>query len=187
MADKTILERHYSANKVRIFKIDNKIFCKLRKLCCSIRARPIRFFWANTDDFHFSLPISEADIFSLFKLQLEGITVHFFFRPHKQKNIYTCYNSEKADCDSDKLRTSSAYFALLRQNIHFYEAKYTLWQGKIYLMRRQNIPYEAKYTLLELFCHQPNMIGWTSHITSLDSMTVSVHCDIYKWLSLIDT
>jgi len=138
VADKTILERHYSANKVRIFKIDNKIFCKLRKLCCSIRARPIRFFWANTDDFHFSLPISEADIFSLLKLQLEGITVHFFFRPHKQKNIYTSYNSEKADCDSDKLRTSSVYFALwgkiytlMRQNILCGKAKYTLW-GKIY-------------------------------------------------------
>jgi len=36
------------------------------------------------------------------------------------------------------------------------------------------MPCEAKYTLLELFFHQPNMIGWTGHMTSLDSLTTSV-------------
>jgi len=30
------------------------------------------------------------------------------------------------------------------------------------------------------------MIGWTGHMTSLDSLTVLVDCDIYKWVSLID-
>jgi len=34
--------------------------------------------------------------------------------------------------------------------------------------------HEAKYALLELFCHQLNMIGWTGDVTSLDSMTVPV-------------
>ena len=29
------------------------------------------------------------------------------------------------------------------------------------------------------------MIGWTGHMTSLDSLTVSVDCDICKWVSLI--
>ena len=57
-----------------------------------------------------------------------------------------------------------------------------LW-GKIYT---PVMPCEAKYTLLELFCHQPNMIGWTGHMTSLDSVTVSVDCDICKWVSLMD-
>ena len=56
-----------------------------------------------------------------------------------------------------------------------------LW-GKIYTLV---LPCEANYTLLELFCHQPNMIGWTGHMTSLDSLTVSVDCDICKWVSLI--
>ena len=71
------------------------------------RARPIRFFWGNTDVFHFSLPISDADIFALLKLQLKGIAVHFFFRPHKQKKNYKSYSYEKADYDCGKLRTSS--------------------------------------------------------------------------------
>jgi len=48
------------------------------------------------------------------------------------------------------------------------------------------LPCEAKYTLLELFCHQPNMTGGTSHMTSLDSLTVSVDCDMCKWVGLID-
>jgi len=37
-------------------------------------------------------------------------------------------------------------------------------------MRQDINSNEAKYTLLELFCHQPNRIGWTCHTTSLDSM-----------------
>jgi len=52
------------------------------------------------------------------------------------------------------------------------------------------LPHEAKYTFLELFCHQLNVIGQTGHMTSLDGMTVSVDCDVYewlkKWLTLID-
>ena len=48
------------------------------------------------------------------------------------------------------------------------------------------LPFEAKYTLLGLFRHQLNMIGRTGHMASLDSLTVSVDCDICKWVSLID-
>ena len=48
------------------------------------------------------------------------------------------------------------------------------------------LPCEAKYTLMELFCHQMNIIGWTGHMTSFDSMTVSFDCDVCKWFSLID-
>jgi len=44
----------------------------------------------------------------------------------------------------------------MRQDIH---SCYALW-GKLYT--------------LELFCNQPNMTGWTGHMTSLDSLTVSV-------------
>jgi len=73
------------------------------------RARSISFFWADTNVFHFSLPMT--DIFALLKLQMKGITVHFFFRPHQQKkNNYRSYNYEKVDCG--KLRTRSVYFAL---------------------------------------------------------------------------
>jgi len=57
-----------------------------------------------------------------------------------------------------------------------------LW-GKIYT---PILPCEAKYTYLELFYHQLNMIGWTDHMTSLESLTVSVDCDIRKWVSLKD-
>jgi len=46
------------------------------------------------------------------------------------------------------------------------------------------LPHEAKYILLELFCHEPNKIGSTGHMTSLDSITVSA--DVCKRLSLID-
>ena len=47
------------------------------------------------------------------------------------------------------------------------------------------MPCEAKYTHMEIFCHQPNMIASTGHMTSLDSLFVSVDCDICKWVSLI--
>ena len=47
------------------------------------------------------------------------------------------------------------------------------------------LPHEAKYTLLELFSHQPNMTGWIGCMKNLDSMTVSVDCDVCKQLSLI--
>ena len=36
-------------------------------------------FWADTDAFHFSLTITDADIFALLKPQLKDIVVHFFF------------------------------------------------------------------------------------------------------------
>jgi len=48
------------------------------------------------------------------------------------------------------------------------------------------MPCESKHTLLELFCHQANMVGWTGHMTSLDSLTVSGDCDICKWVNVID-
>jgi len=76
----------------------------------SIRARPISFFWADTDVFQFSLPISDADIFVLLKQYLfclirrnndswsyfafsqtfsnyswKTLQCIFFFRPHKQR------------------------------------------------------------------------------------------------------
>ena len=54
-----------------------------------------------------------------------------------------------------------------------------LYWGKIYTPA---VPCEAKLTLLELFCHQPNMIGWTGHMTSFWQLD----CNICKWVSLID-
>ena len=95
------------------------------------KARPIRLLWADTNVFHFSLPISDIfvvlkqDLFCLqpniFQLQLKDIAVHVFFRPHKQRKLF----------------------------------------HKLYYFMRQNtvLPCEAKYILLKLFCHQPNMIG----------------------------
>jgi len=75
----------------------------------SSRARPIRFFWTDTDVFQFSLPISDTDIFVLLKQYLfclmkqnnpswsyfafsqtfsnyswKTLQCIFFFRPHKQ-------------------------------------------------------------------------------------------------------
>jgi len=87
--------------------------------------------------------------------------VYFFLQATRaNKNNYTSYNYEKADCDSE---TSSVSFAS--------------W-GKIH------------NTLLELFCHQLNVVGQIVPMTSLDGMTVSVDCDVYewlkKWLTLID-
>ena len=41
--------------------------------------------------------------------------------------------------------------------------------------------YVAKYTPLGLFCHQPYMIGWSGHMTSLDSMTVSIAANGSVW------
>ena len=35
---------------------------------------------ANTDIYHFSLPITNTNIFALLKLQLKDITVHFFLQ-----------------------------------------------------------------------------------------------------------
>ena len=69
------------------------------------RARLIRFYWADIkiNVFHFSLPISDDDIFTLLKLQLKGITMHFFLQATWTKNNYTSYNYEKADCERDKL------------------------------------------------------------------------------------
>ena len=55
------------------------------------RARPIRFFWVDTDVFHFSLPIT--NIFALLKPQLKDITVHFFLQyvlctPQNKKSLH---------------------------------------------------------------------------------------------------
>jgi len=86
-----------------------------------------------------------------FQTTVKDITVHFFFRPHKQRK----------------------YFHKLQW---FYEARYTL----LFCLVKQNI------RSWSYFCHQPNMFGWTGHMTSLDSMTVSADCDICKWVSLID-
>jgi len=39
--------------------------------------RAIEKFWADTDVFHFSLTITDADIFALLKPQLKNISVFF--------------------------------------------------------------------------------------------------------------
>ena len=99
-----------------------------------ITARLIRFFWADTDDFQFSLPISDNDIFVLLKQYLfclmrqnnhswsyfafsqtfsnyswKTLQCIFFFGPHKENNF-------------------SSYNYFMRQDIH---SCYALW-GKIY-------------------------------------------------------
>jgi len=45
---------------------------------------------------------------------------------------------------------------------------------------RQNRHTDAKETLLELLCLQPNMIGCAGHMTSLEHMIYSVDCDDYS-------
>jgi len=50
-----------------------------------IKSQPRSFYWVDTDVFHFSLPITNADTFALLKLQLKDITV-VFSSGHIHKN-----------------------------------------------------------------------------------------------------
>jgi len=143
---------------------------------CKTRARPLKFFCADTDVFYFTLPITDADIFVLLKQYLFCL-----MSQNKHSWSYFAFSQKFSSC-SWKALQSILFFRSHEPKKIISQVTIILW-GKIYT---SILTHEAKYTFLELFCHQLNMIGWTAYMTSLDSMTVPVDYDVCKWLSLID-
>jgi len=65
---------------------------KARISITSTSLRAISKFWGDTDAFCFSLTVTDADtdIFTLLKLQLKDITVHFFLHAGNISNWNSC-------------------------------------------------------------------------------------------------
>ena len=136
-----------------------------------------KFFWTNVDVFHFSLPISDADtdIFLLLKQYLFWLmrqnkhpgailpTVKHF-KSAAERHCSAFFSSGHINKENNF--TSYNYFT--RENIH---SCFALWR-KIYIPGAILPP--AKH----------DWLNW-SH-DKFDSITVSVGCDICKWVSLID-
>jgi len=84
---------------------------------------------------------------------------------HFQTTAERHYSAYFSSAHINQANNFTSYNYFMRQNIR---SCFALW-GKIY----------SPGAIL----HQPNMIGWTGHMTSLDSLTVSVDWDICKWIS----
>jgi len=77
-----------------------------------------KIFWADTDVFHLSLPITDADtdVFALVKPQLKDITVHFFLQYVGHINKINIYLTTQVTIMKEQIvivrnRHSWSYFA----------------------------------------------------------------------------